>query len=138
MTWQDFLNLFKSDPNMKQYRIKVLRHQLADNEKELYTGYIKRLEFELERAHDLNKQLLNAVLTKQPAVRQAESSEAMEPLRPTGMSMREAARRVREFEEQVLAKSSKDDINASEIESAVSSDASRAARGGSDKQGFAV
>jgi hypothetical protein len=59
-----------------------------------------------------------------------------EPLRSTGMSFKEAAKRVREFEAQVLAK--KDEPDAGEISETIQTDADRASRGGSDRQGFAV
>jgi hypothetical protein len=89
---------------------------------------------ELERAHDLNRTLMDKLFNVNTV--RATPSEPMEPLRPSGMSFKEAAKRVREFEAQVLAK--KEEPDAGEISETIQTDADRASRGRSDGQGFAV
>lgn len=110
-----------------------------DNERELYVGAIRRLEAELERAHqrgDRLESLLHSGVLGVVNKANERPEVGQEPLRSSGMSMREAARRVREFEQQVLAK--KDEPDAGEISETIQTDADRASRGGSDRQGFAV
>ena len=94
---------------------------------------------ELERAHERGDRLERLLLQNQGRVssNSDKTVEQFEPIRPSGMSMREAARRVREFEEQILA-SKKDEPDAGEISETIQTDANRASRGGSDRQGFAV
>jgi len=120
-------------------RLALIKESVVDNEKELYVGAIRRLEMELERAHERGDRLERLLLQNQGRVssNSDKTVEQFEPIRPSGMSMREAARRVREFEEQILA-SKKDEPDAGEISETIQTDANRASRGGSDRQGFAV
>lgn len=121
--------------NVKDYRIKSIGARAAvDNEKELYTSYIRRLEIELELAHEREKRLLDELIRAKTVDRVSPTSEeSMGPINQR-MSFREAARRVKEFERNQRAEL-EELSDAKEIEKSISNDVSR---GISDGQGFAI
>lgn len=113
-------------------RLSLIGDRVVDNEKELYLGYIRRLEIELELAHEQNRLLLNTVLAVTGVDKEKVhiAGEPQEPIRSSGMSFREAARRVREFERSQQPKEDTADIDKS-----ISQDAERKVDG---NRGFAV
>ena len=115
--------------------------RVVDNEKELYLGYIRRLEFELDRAHELNRDLLKKLLDGAGVAVKTEPSN-QEPIQTRPMSFQEASRRVKEFEksqrESTIEQAPVGDHNASKDGEAIQVHASDSPRGDSERRGYAV
>lgn len=99
----------------------------------LYSGYIRRLEIELELAHEREKRLLDELLRAKSVDRVHSTTEEQVPVNPR-MSFKEAARRVKEFERSQREKL-EELSDASEISEAISADAGRGVKEG---QGYAI
>lgn len=97
---------------------------------------IRRLEIELDVAHERERRLLDELFRVKTSNSTTAFEPSMEPVGPKGMSFKEAARRVKEFERKSLQIEELD--NASEISKAISDDAGNSARSEAEGRGRAV